>query len=176
MYITTCLVGVRFLSRSTTPLSLTANPGDPIVKAKAELHTAFERTDVIARTPYPPEMLESIQQARREKIVNKTRELTRERRGEILRRTKLRQNKGPPPHVLAKMTPEQRKMDKIVRNVSEVGYVAQVKRKLGFKLRDPNAWKKENGSLENKETLDRITRDIMNENMRRQKQYSKIGK
>lgn len=152
------------------------NPGEPIVVAKAEIDNAFKRTDEIAQAPYPPEMLESIKQARREKIANKTRELARERRGEILQRTKLRQNKGPPPHVLAKMTPAQRKMDKIVRNVSEVGYVAQVKRKLGFKLRDPDAWKKENGSLENKETLDRITRDIINENMRRQKQYSKVGK
>ena len=36
--------------------------------------------------PYPPEMLEQIRAARREKIANKTRERERERRGEMTNR------------------------------------------------------------------------------------------
>lgn len=116
---------------------------------------------------YTPEMLEAIKAARREKVVNKTRELSRERRGEVLRRTILRQSKGPPAHVLAKMTPEQRKMDKVARSVSEVGYVAQVKRKLGFKLRDPEAWKMEIGSLKDKTRLNRMSKEFSDENARR---------
>ncbi|KAF9460353.1 hypothetical protein BDZ94DRAFT_1266355 [Collybia nuda] len=142
---------------------------EPIDNARSEIQEAFARTDEMAETPYPPEMLERIKQAQLEKLANKTRERERERRGEILRRTISRQNAGPPAPVLAKMTPEQRKMDKVARSVSEVGYVAQVKRKLGFKLRDPNAWKKENGSPENKKALDRIARDIMWENLKRQR-------
>ena len=37
------------------------------------------------------------------------------------------------------MSPERREMDKILRSLSEVGYVALVKRLLGFKLKDPEA-------------------------------------
>jgi hypothetical protein len=41
------------------------------------------------------------------------------------------------------MSPERRKMDRVVRSVSEVGYVAAVKRRLGWKLGDDETWKKE---------------------------------
>jgi hypothetical protein len=104
-------------------------------------------------TPYPPELLDAIKQARREKIANKTRELDRERRGEILARTIDRRNQGPPAHVLTRMTREERRMDRVVRSVSEVGYVAQVKRRLGFKLRDSEAWKKESERVEDTDRM-----------------------
>lgn len=87
--------------------------------------------------PYPPELLELTARARREKCVNKARERQRELRGEVLSITLKRRRKGPPAHVLAKMTPEERRMDKIVRSgVSEVGYVGMTKRRMGWKLRD----------------------------------------
>lgn len=120
--------------------------------------------------PYSQEMLDAIKAARREKIANKTRELQRERRGEILRRTILRQRKAPPAHVLALLTPEQRKMDRIVRNVSEVGYVAKIKMKLGFKLRRPNAWKAEIGTPKNKERLDRKVKEFLDKSEKRETQ------
>jgi len=43
------------------------------------------------------------------------------------------------------MTKEQKRMDRVVRSVSEVGYVAKIKLRLGFKLNDPEAWKKRLG-------------------------------
>ena len=60
-------------------------------------------------SPFPPEMLTAIKQARRDKILNNTRELERERRGQILACTIRRRNKGPPAHILAKMTEEDTK-------------------------------------------------------------------
>jgi hypothetical protein len=67
------------------------------------------------------------------------------------------------------MTKEERRQDKVVRSVSEVGYVAQVKRRLGFKMRDPEAWKKEIGNVEDKERLDQTMREIRAENARRRR-------
>jgi hypothetical protein len=119
---------------------------------------------------YSPEMLATIKRARREKILNKTRERERERRGEVLGRTIRRRNKGPPAHVLALMTREERHMDKVVRDVSEVGYVGQVKRRLGFRLRDPEGWKVEIGKVEDKERLDAMMGMVVNENERRRKE------
>jgi hypothetical protein len=46
------------------------------------------------------------------------------------------------------MSKEEKRMDEVVRNISEVGYVAQIKRRLVFKLKDPEAWKAEIGSVE----------------------------
>jgi len=148
----------------------------PLEKQRHDIRETFPRGQQRRDEPYPPEMLEAIIAARREKIANKTRERERERRGEILRRTILRQNKGPPAHVLAMMTPEQRKMDKIARSVSEVGYVAQVKRKLGFKLRNPDDWKVEIGAPEDKERLDRLSEEIRQESARRMREASKREK
>ncbi|KAF9002935.1 hypothetical protein BDQ17DRAFT_510015 [Cyathus striatus] len=124
-----------------------------------------EREDQRVNTPLSPELLAQIKQARRNKIENKTREREREQRGEILKNTLKRMRKGPPAHVLALMSPEKKRMDRIARSVSEVGYVAQVKKKLGHKLRDPEAWKKEE-SLEKKEELDKLAEFIREENRR----------
>ena len=121
--------------------------------------------------PYPPEMLAAIKQARREKVHNKTKELQREARGEIINRTIFRARTGPPAHILSKMTPSQRHLDNVSRsNVSEVGYVGMAKRKLGWKLRNPDAWKVENGKEENREYLDAMAVEIRQENERRLKE------
>ena len=57
--------------------------------------------------------------------------------------TEKRARKGPPAHVLAEMTPEQRHDDRVARSsVSETGYVGMVKRKLGWKMKGEK-WKKE---------------------------------
>ncbi|KAG6891381.1 hypothetical protein C0992_008092 [Termitomyces sp. T32_za158] len=139
----------------------------PLRQQKGMIRATFARDQRRRDEPYSQEMLDAIKAARREKIANKTRELERERRGEVLRRTILRRRKGPPAHVLALLTPEQRKMDKVVRNVSEVGYVAQIKRKLGFKLRRPNAWKAEIGSPKDEERLNRMVTKVLDESERR---------
>jgi hypothetical protein len=123
---------------------------------------------------FPPKMLAAIKQARRDKILNKTRELDRERRGEILPRTIRRRNQSPPAHILAKMTEEEKRIDKLARSVSEVGPAAMAKRKLGHKLRDPDAWKREMGRPENKKRLDRMAEEIRLENERRRQSVSEI--
>jgi len=115
---------------------------------------------------FPPELVEAVFEARREKIRNKTREKERERRGEVLRSTLKRQRRGPPAHILSMMTPEQRHMDKVARSLSEVGYVALVKRRLGFKLKDPEAGL-ELGEKENRPLLDEALELIRAENSKR---------
>lgn len=132
-----------------------------------EIVETLKRDDARAALSYPPDMLETIKAARREKIANKTRELERERRGVVLRRTILRRRQGPPAHVLATMSEKQKHMDKVSRSVSEVGYVAEVKRALGFKFRNPDAWKAEIGQPEDMERLDKMLEEICAENDRR---------
>lgn len=131
------------------------------------MRKTFSRDEARLRTPYPPEMLQAIKAARREKVANKTRELERERRGGTTARSFRRQRQGPPAHVLACMTPEERHMDRVARSLSEVGYIAQVKMKLGMKLRDPEAWKVEFGKPENLSELDEMWEAIDAENARR---------
>jgi len=127
----------------------------------------FERENERANAPIPPEMAAQVKEARREKFRNKARESERERRGEVLNRTLKRRRKGPPAHVLAVMTEKQKVWDKVARSVSEVGYVAAVKRKLGFKLREPSLWKRELGPKEQWEELSRMENLIREENLKR---------
>ncbi|TCD70884.1 hypothetical protein EIP91_001192 [Steccherinum ochraceum] len=140
----------------------------PLIDIKKEnrerISAGIRRRD----SPYPPEMLEAIKQARREKVANKTKELQREARGEVLRRTVFRARAGPPAHILSKMTPLQKRMDKVSRSsVSEVGYVGMVKRKLGWKLKNPNAWKVEIGKKEDTARMDALAAEIRQENEKR---------
>ena len=132
-----------------------------------DLQAALTRDEERAKRPFPPALVAQIKAARREKIANKTRELQRERSGLVIRRTILRRAKGPPAHVLARMTEAQRRMDKASRSVSEVGYVAMVKRRLGWKLRDPEAWKIEMGRPENRARLEKEAMALAAENERR---------
>lgn len=138
---------------------------------REKIAAGYRRRD----SPYPPEMLEAIKQAKREKVANKTRELQREARGEVLRRTIFRNRAGPPAHVLVKMTPLEKHLDKVSRsNVGEVGYVGMAKRKLGWKLRDPEAWKVENGKEGNRELLDAMAAEVRQENERRRKEAERL--
>ncbi|PIL22775.1 hypothetical protein GSI_15469 [Ganoderma sinense ZZ0214-1] len=139
-------------------------PLDDLLK---DLSKSFDRERARQLAPYPPEMLAAIKEARREKIRNKTRERERWRRGEVTNRLRRLMNQGPPAHVLSRMTAEQRRMDRIARSPSEVGYVAKVKRQLGHKLRDDETWRVELGRQENQESLDRMEEEIEGENARR---------
>ena len=110
-------------------------------------------------------MLRQIKAARQEKVRNKTNEYNRESRGEVTNRTIYRRQQGPPAHILAKMTPEERHLDRVSRSsVSEVGYVGMVKRKLGWKLRNPEAWKAEDGKEEDWPLLDAMEEEIRQKN------------
>ncbi|KAK2462369.1 hypothetical protein APHAL10511_005675 [Amanita phalloides] len=141
----------------------------PVRSAMADITEANGRARQRSQIPVPLWLKEAVRNARRERVANKTRQLERERRGEVLPRTIKRRLTGPPAHILAKMTAKQRKMDKVARSVSEVGYVAMVKRKLGFKLRDPDAWRVEAGctSGEVGERLRKMAEEVRVENERR---------
>ncbi|KAI0754714.1 hypothetical protein C8Q80DRAFT_1093371 [Daedaleopsis nitida] len=139
----------------------------PIKDVMDGISDSFDRERARLQQPYPPEMLEAIKEARREKVRNQTRERMRWRRGEVTNRLLKRMRQGPPAHVLALMTDKQRRMDRIARGAGEAGYVAQVKRRLGHKMRDPDAWKTEFGQPENRGVLERMEADIDAENQRR---------
>ncbi|KAI0647834.1 hypothetical protein C8Q79DRAFT_952145 [Trametes meyenii] len=139
----------------------------PIAQGIRGISKSLDRDKKRLNTPYPSELLEQIKAARREKIANKARERERERRGEITKRLLRRMRQSPPAHQLVQMSPRSRRMDAIARGASEVGYVGKVKRALGFKLRDPDAWKVELGKPENRATLDRMAEHIEKENVRR---------
>ncbi|EPS97484.1 hypothetical protein FOMPIDRAFT_43521 [Fomitopsis schrenkii] len=140
---------------------------EPLVNHEQDMQAALTRDEERAKRPFPPALVAQIKGARREKIANKTRELQRERAGLVIKRTILRRAAGPPAHVLAKMTEAQRRMDRVSRSVSEVGYVAIVKKRLGWKLRDPEAWKVEMGKQENLARLEREAMALSAENVRR---------
>ena len=121
------------------------------------------------RSGFPVELLEQLKNARRDKVTNKTREKTRERQGEILRSTCLRRRRLPPAHILSTMTPSQKTLYKITRgSLSEVGYVGAVKKRLGWKLKDPGLGERlEAGEAEKRTWLDQMGRAIEKENERR---------
>lgn len=145
----------------------------PIKQVLREMDEIFMREQDRANRAFPPEMLEGIIEARRTKIRNKTREKERERRGEILQSTLKRQRKGPPAHILAKMSPERRRMDKVSRSLSEVGYVALVKRRLGMGLKDHDAGL-ELGEKENRSLLNDAARMLREENKKRAEEEEKL--
>ncbi|KDR82947.1 hypothetical protein GALMADRAFT_57643 [Galerina marginata CBS 339.88] len=158
------LVGFSFPTCYSGPAA--AEWTQPILDAIEGIKDSQRREQVRAATPYPPELIKSVFEARRERIRNKTREKERERRGEVLKSTLKRQRRGPPAHVLAKWSPERRAMDRVARSLSEVGYVALVKRRLGFKLKDPEAGL-ELGEPENRPILDQVVKFIRTENKKR---------
>ncbi|KAJ8468891.1 hypothetical protein ONZ51_g9350 [Trametes cubensis] len=114
----------------------------PLIDELRAIGHGFHIERVRSSMPYPPEMLEQIRAARREKIANKTRERERERRGEMTNRLLKRMRQRPPAHRLSQMSPKARRMDIIARGGQR-------------------------GRPENKETLDQLAEEIEEENRRR---------
>lgn len=139
--------------------------------SEIEKSMALERERI--RQSFSPELMERIFEARREKVRNKSHEREREHRGEETKSSLRRKRKGPPAHILAKMTAEQRKMDEISRSLSEAGYVGLVKKRLGFKLKDPEH-PLELGKKKNRPLLDEATSLIRAENRRRALEAQKM--
>lgn len=108
---------------------------DPLTEAMQVIVERWRTTWNRQREPIPQTLLDQLKEARREKIRNKTRERKREERGEILKRTLRRMRGGPPAHELSLMSPRQREEDRIIRGVSQVGYVGLIKQRHGFNLR-----------------------------------------
>lgn len=133
-----------------------------------ELSKSFAREWARANRPFPPELVEQIEEARRERGRNKAREHQRELAGEIIKRTHQRARRGPPPHVLMRMSPLRRYYDRVARSsVTEVGYVGWVKKKLGFKLKNPDPFEAEDGEPGMQAELDEWEKKLVAENQRR---------
>ncbi|KAF9442116.1 hypothetical protein P691DRAFT_739227 [Macrolepiota fuliginosa MF-IS2] len=130
------------------------------------MQTAFDSGTARARTPYPQPLLDQLKAARKERVLNKTKEHLRELRGEITPSLLRKLRKGPPASVLSKMTTRQRLLDKIARNPSEVGFVAIVKQRLGRGMRNPKARFVED-SCRKRLKLDKIAQDIRKDNARK---------
>lgn len=127
------------------------------------LKETFVRDDERSRRPFPPELLEQVMEARREKIRNKTKERLRERRGEVLEATLRRRRLGYPAHVSARWSEQQkREMEIVRRSASKVGYVAMLKRKMGWGIAEEKEL-----SGEVKERVELMEAEVTKETMKR---------
>jgi hypothetical protein len=91
------------------------------------LQRSFALDEQRATTPFPPELLAQIKEARREKIRNKTKERQRQLHGEVLPATRKRRAKGLPSHLLSTMSQKTKAKSTIVREISRGGYSGWVK-------------------------------------------------
>jgi len=89
--------------------------GDAIRKHLNDLNRSFTLDDSRLKSKFTPHLLAHIKLARRNKILNKTREKERERAGEVLNSTLKRRRKGVPAHVWVKMTDEEKLRDQLRR-------------------------------------------------------------
>jgi hypothetical protein len=109
----------------------------PVQAELQETFDGFARDEARKRRPFPPEMLRQIRAAKRERIRNKRNELVREKAGERTLSARIRIRKSYPVGAMANWS-EQRKREMLLvrRNISEVGYVGELKRKMGWKIRE----------------------------------------
>ncbi|EIW80078.1 hypothetical protein CONPUDRAFT_166670 [Coniophora puteana RWD-64-598 SS2] len=124
-----------------------------------------------ARSPNPAALRRLLwfgKMARREKVENKARERARERAGVETPSSIARKRQAAPAYLQAKMTEQQRHVDKVIRSPSEVGYVGMVKRRVGMRLANPDTLKSEESPARAAE-LDRLAEAIREENERRRK-------
>jgi len=149
----------------------------PISQTRMEIFNVTAGVLERMMRPFPEALLDQVREARRNKIVNKTKELQRERRGEVVTRTLKRRRKGLPAHVWDKLSDKERRAQLIMqRSASEVGYVGMLKKERGRKLKEPTdkvegkTWSVEEGrwiSKEDDESLEAALREIQKENSRR---------
>ena len=74
-----------------------------------------------------------------------------------------------------RMTEKEKMTWWVSKSVSEVGYIGMLKRKLGIKLKNPDAWKRERGSPHTKERTDRDLAMVEMGNRRREKLASEAS-
>jgi len=128
------------------------------------IENSYRRDYARSRQPFPPQLLEQIKEARREKFRNKAREHEREMKGEVLTRTLRRRLLGYPAHVYSRWSEQKKKEMLIVRHsASKVGYVGQLKRKLGWRIRGLE----DQYTEEDAKRLDALQEEIRIENLRR---------
>ncbi|KAJ4485582.1 hypothetical protein J3R30DRAFT_3654997 [Lentinula aciculospora] len=156
--------------------------GAPLATASDDIYAKIKATAERNLRPFSPELLEKVRIARQNKIANKTKERERERRGEVLRITRKRWRKDLTPHLLSTMPDKQKKEELIVqRSIAEVGYVGLLKKRKGWKLKEPKTkvegkeWSVEDAAWIGQEEREAATKSffaIQEENERRRR---KVG-
>lgn len=133
------------------------------------LHECFQRDEARLYAPYTDELIKIVEDARREKHRNLTNEKIRERRGEMTRKWLQRRRSRPPSLLRYRMSEKEKMTWWISKSVSEVGYIGMMKWKLGMRLKNPDAWKREHGLPHMKEKTSRDLVVVEIGNMRREK-------
>jgi hypothetical protein len=85
-----------------------------------------------------------------------------------------RRRSKPPSLMRYRMTEKEKMTWWVSKSVSEVGYIGMLKRKLGIKLKNPDAWKREHGLPHMKKTDSDLAVVEMG-NKRREKLGSEIS-
>ncbi|EKM79492.1 hypothetical protein AGABI1DRAFT_74569 [Agaricus bisporus var. burnettii JB137-S8] len=138
----------------------------PYKRELDSIQAAYDRGNLRAQTPFPQSLLTQLKQARRERILNKTKERLRELRGEQTPSLLKKLRQGPPARILKNMSSRQRYLDKVARHPSEVGMVARAKRELRRGMKNTKAYLVED-SLDKKKELDAIAEEIRRGNLKR---------
>ncbi|KAF7768248.1 hypothetical protein Agabi119p4_7491 [Agaricus bisporus var. burnettii] len=138
----------------------------PYKRELDSIQAAYDRGNLRAQTPFPQSLLTQLKQARRERILNKTKERLRELRGEQTPSLLKKLRQGPPARILKNMSSRQRYLDKVARHPSEVGMVARAKRELRRGMKNAKAYLVED-SLDKKKELDAIAEEIRRGNLKR---------
>ena len=79
-----------------------------------------------------------------------------------------RRRSRPPSLMRYRMTEKEKMTWWVSKSVSEVGYIGMLKRKLGIKLKNPDAWKREHGLPRMKKKMDRDLAVVEMGNRRRE--------
>ena len=146
-----------------------SSSGENLAVEFERLQESFNREEARLHAPYTDELIEVVRAARREKHRNLTNEKIRERRGEMTRKWLERRRSRPPSLIRYRMTEKEKMTWWVSKCVSEVGYIGMLKRKLGIKLKDPDAWKREHGLPHTKESTARDLAVVEMGNRRREK-------
>ncbi|KAF9049102.1 hypothetical protein BJ165DRAFT_1343537 [Panaeolus papilionaceus] len=144
----------------------------PLKQTLAGLSQSYVLDAKRASTPYSPELLATIFEARREKIRNKTNQRQREARGEYFPLTLKRMRSKPPSHVWQTMTPKQRDIQHVLRKPTKIGWTGEIRRRYGLNLsRDEARWADilEKGHPKNRSTLSKVLNVVREESERRRK-------
>ena len=134
-----------------------------------KIHECFQREEARLHAPYTDELIKIVEDARREKHRNLTNEKIRERRGEMTNKWLKRRRSRPPSLLRYRMSEKDKMKWWVSKSVSEVGYVGMLKRQLGIKMKNPDAWKREHGLPHMKEETDRDLAVVEMGNRRREK-------
>jgi len=136
------------------------------------LHEFFQREEARLHAPFTDELIKIVKDARREKHRNLTNEKIRERRGEMTRKWLKRRRSRSPSLLRCRMSEKDKTTRRVSKSVSEVGYIGMLKRKLGIKMKNPDAWKREYGLPHMKEKTDQDLAAVEMENRRREDLWS----